>query len=76
MRPVKEIQFTNNYPHTVAVKEVAYYNAAPTRIVIIGRNSMLSSDSHLQHSYSRLIPIPNKKFNQFQELKRFVAEEH
>lgn len=74
-RPVKEIQISNNHPRTIAVKEAAY-NVAATHYVLCGRNLKLPSDSLPRQSYSRLIPIPKKKYDQLQELKQFVAEEH
>lgn len=73
-RPVRELQFSEDHPCTIAVRETAY-NAAPTTFVIAARNVKFDSDSSPDALYSTLIPLPKKKYDQLQELKRFVAEE-
>ena len=68
------MQFTRNYPRTVAVRETAY-NAALIQFVILLRDTNWDGYALPDPLYRRLLPIPKKKYEQRHELKIFISEE-
>lgn len=74
-RPIKEIFIKSNHPMLIESRDS--YNGAKTSYVIVPKNKKLQWYQDMPDPlYNQAIAIPIKKYNELQDLKQFVAQEH
>lgn len=71
-RPLKEIRIRHDHPRTIETRE--NYNGARQSFIIAGPNLTWKGSPKLL--YKEAIPVPKKKYQQLQELKKFIADEY
>ena len=74
-RPIKILQCCKDHPRTVAVKEAAYNAQAVEFVIRTSGNSKFPPNAEPDALYHALLPIPKLKYQQLQELKKFISEE-
>lgn len=71
------MQFTRQHPRTLVVRKTAYNRDYKLHEFVISVPKVSwKSDLYHESLNSRLLPLVKKKYNQLQELKIFVSQEH